>query len=72
MKGHTVHEVVHRYTGIERKHLRITKGCKEIYPTNWSTHWQQNDKLEVKLKLMGGGRDAKTINMKQQAHEAGR
>ena len=37
--------------------MRITYGYKEIHkskqPLGWK--WKDNDKIEVKLKLLGGG-----------------
>ena len=57
------------YTGIDRKHLRITSGYKEICPTKQTLYWKQGDKLEVKLKLLGGGREVELLNEIQQDYE---
>ena len=33
INGLTLHTLVHNYTGIDHKHLRITNGYHEIQPT---------------------------------------
>ena len=58
INGHTLHTLIHTQTGIEYKHLRITRGYKEIQPTSDSIGCKQGDKLEVKLRILGGGRNS--------------
>ena len=53
-----MHTLIHNQTGIASKHLRITRGYKEINPTSASIGCKQGDKLEVKLRILGGGRNS--------------
>ena len=60
--GIAVHALVNKYTGIEHKHLRITNGYKEIKPSREPIECKQGEKLVVKLRILGGGRESNTID----------
>ena len=56
INGATLYDLIHLHTGIYRQYLRITKGYTEIQPSRDIIDIKQGDKLEVKLRILGGGR----------------
>ena len=60
--GNAIYALVYKYTWIEHKHIRITKGYKEVRPSSEPIECIQGDKLEVKLRILGGGRVSNIID----------
>ena len=60
--GNTIYELVYKYTGLDHKHIRITKGYKEVRTSNEPVECKQGDKIEVKIRILGGGRESNIID----------
>ena len=60
--GNIVYALVYKHTGLDHKHIRITNGYKEVRPSNEPIECKQGDKLEVKLRILGGGRESNIID----------
>ena len=60
--GNAIYALVYKFTGIEHKHIRITKGYKEVRQSSEPIECIQGDKLEVKLRILGGGRESSIID----------
>ena len=58
MNGSTLYDQIQYHTGIKRNLLRITNGYHDIHPTKQAIQWEQGNKLEIKMRLLGGGREA--------------
>ena len=54
MTGAEIFELLSRETGIEKEHLRITSGCKEITFRNKTYEFNSEETLLIKLRLLGG------------------
>ena len=57
INGAALYDLVQLHTGISHKQLRITKGYTEIHPSSETIDIRHGEKLEVKLKILGGGRN---------------
>ena len=57
ISGKEIINIVSRKTEIPEAMMRITYGKKEIRPTKEPLKWQwkDNDQIEIKLKVLGGG-----------------
>ena len=57
MNEEALYKLIYQWMGIDRKHLRIMSGYKEIYPTDQAYYWKQEELIITKLRILGGGRD---------------
>ena len=54
MTGAKIFELLIRDTGIDKGHLRITSGYKEIIFCNKTYEFNKEETLLIKLRLLGG------------------
>ena len=54
MTGTKIFDLIVRDTGINKEHLRITSGYKEINPNNQTYKFNNEESLLIKLRLLGG------------------
>ena len=54
MTGARIFDLLSRDTGIDKEHLRITSGYKEIIYCNKTYEFNNEETLMIKLRLLGG------------------
>ena len=54
MTGTEIFDLIERNTRIDKEHLRITSGYKELKPYNQTYKFNNEESLLIKLRLLGG------------------
>ena len=67
MTGARIFDLLSRGTGIDKEHLRITSGYKEIIFCNKTYEFNNEETLMIKLRLLGGS--TRSEGLKQTADD---